>query len=954
MRTPLKAAIAILAAAAMLSIPSLSNADDIQRSHPENTQSQILTTPSTPDTKPENPAQPQTPTTSATPSDGSTSSTSSAPKPATPQSQATHSPARATPQLPSTQDLCDTTVRSLGPNVTGQLTDIAGGCQLNISAGNGGGTLDSRLFRAFPGLDTTVTKIAFVGPNTTMLPINCSNLFSQLPILESLDFSDFADTSGVTDMSSMFYHCTKLTNLGLGSKFDTSNVTNMDYMFRELLVLPNLDLGSKFDTSNVGINRFNSMSGMFYDCEKLKGLDLGSKFNTQRVMQMDIMFKDCYELKSLNLGNKFDTRWCTSMAEMFSNCRKLESLNLGNTFYTTSVSQMFNMFRNCSSLTSLDLGDHFNTSNAQAVYGMFDGCKSLTNLNLGDNFDTSSVDDYFGTWAMFKDCSSLTSLDLGDKFEIGQLGTYNLFNVPNHYGTAEMFSGDTNLTNLNLGDHFDTSHVPNMAMMFKDCSSLTNLSLGSKFNTSSALSMEEMFAGDTNLTNLDLSGFDTSMVNGDSPVKTQLPLDNFDEDYEATSPIITYDIEGMFAGDTKLTNLDLSGFDTNHVPGMANMFKDCSSLTNLDLGVKFNTGAVTDMSDMLSGCDKLKQFEIGKDTKLASTVDLPAANWVQLEVPGTDSAHVNKAGVIHYTQVSLETRTNSPDTARVGTYVRIANPNKLTLEPATTLPHGTSVINNTPIIQYSEVAKGTDVPVRDYNGAELADPIASLVALDGTSTIPDNPFTISGCPEAGCTFKSWAKKSNGTGTTYQPGDQIDLSHGDITLYATWKVNKPKPSKPSTSPSATQNHNSATTATTPGRGVATEIAPAIPSSASPVTFSAASPVAAPIVGALAAANPGAAANQAGRDTNSTPSQRPATPKKINPKCQAIAWRTGDIHPAAYRCNSDEQTTSFAPDATRQAPLWIFLLLLLITLFAFYALSRRDEFDIVRHRAMQAEE
>ncbi|WEV67291.1 BspA family leucine-rich repeat surface protein [Bifidobacterium sp. ESL0769] len=952
MRTPLKATIAILAAAAMLSIPTLSNADDIQRSHPENTQSQILTTPSTPDTKPENSAQPQTPTTSATSNDGSKSPTSSAPKPATPQSQATHSAAR-TPQLPSAQDLCDTTVRSLGPNVTGQLTNIVGGCQLNISAGNGGGTLDSRLFRAFPGLDTTVTKIAFIGPNTTMLPANCSNLFSHLPILESLDLSDFADTSGVTDMSNMFYQCTKLTNLNLGSKFDTGNVTNMDYMFRELLVLPNLDLGSKFDTGNVGINRSNSMSGMFYDCKKLKSLDLGNKFNTQRVMQMDVMFKNCYELKSLNLGNKFNTSWCTGMAEMFSNCRKLESLNLGSMFYTTWVSQMFNMFRNCSSLTSLNLGDHFNTSNAQAVYGMFDGCKSLTNLNLGDHFDTSGIDDYFGTWAMFKDCSSLTSLDLGSKFEIGQLGTYSWFNVPNHYGTAEMFAGDTNLTDLNLGDHFETSHDPNMAMMFKDCSSLTHLDLGGKFNTSSALSMEEMFAGDTNLTDLDLSGFNTSMVNGDSPVKTQLPLDNFDEDYEITSPIITYDMEGMFAGDAKLTDLDLSGFDTNHVPGMANMFKDCSSLTHLDLGGKFNTSAVTDMSDILSGCDELKQLEIGKDTKLASTAELPVANWVQLEVPGTDSAHVNKAGVAHYTPASLETRTNSPDTTRVGTYVRIANPNKLTLEPATTLPHGTSVTNNTPIIQYSEVAKGTDVPVRDYDGDKLADPIASLVALDGTSTIPDNPFTINGCPEAGCTFKNWARKSNGTGTTYQPGDQIDLSHGNITLYATWKVNEPKPSKPSTSSSSTQNHNS-TAATAPGRGVATEIAPVIPNSASPVTFSATSPVAAPIVGALtAAANPGAAANQAGRDTNSTPSQRPAAPKKTNPKCATIAWHTGDIHPVTYRCNSDEQAASFAPDTTRQAPLWIFLLLLLITLFVFYALSRRNEFDVVRHRAAQTE-
>ena len=103
-------------------------------------------------------------------------------------------------------------------------------------------------------------------------------------------FKDF-DTSSVTDMSSMFYGCNKLTTLDLSS-FNTSAVTNMNEMFKHCDRLTTLDLSS-FDTSAV-----TSMGGTFDNCDRLTTLDLSS-FNTSAVTNMDYMFYNCGNLTTI-------------------------------------------------------------------------------------------------------------------------------------------------------------------------------------------------------------------------------------------------------------------------------------------------------------------------------------------------------------------------------------------------------------------------------------------------------------------------------------------------------------------------------------------------------------------------------------------------------------------------------------------------------------------------------
>ena len=67
----------------------------------------------------------------------------------------------------------------------------------------------------------------------------------------------------------------------------------------------------------------------------------------------------------------------------------------------------------------------------------------------------------------------------------------------------------------------------------------------------------------------------------------------------------------MFFGCSKLTNIDLSSFNTKNVTNMSWMFDRCSKLTNIDLS-SFNTENVTDMFKMFSYCSNLKKISINR------------------------------------------------------------------------------------------------------------------------------------------------------------------------------------------------------------------------------------------------------------------------------------------------------------------------------------------------------
>ena len=120
----------------------------------------------------------------------------------------------------------------------------------------------------------------------------------------------------------MFYGCINLISLDLPSTFNTQNVTDMSKMFFKCSKMESLDL-SFFHTQNV-----ENMDLMFSGCHNLSYINLLS-FDTRKVEYMGFMFNECYNLKTLDLST-FIIQNNVSIAGIFCHCKNLYQINLKN------------------------------------------------------------------------------------------------------------------------------------------------------------------------------------------------------------------------------------------------------------------------------------------------------------------------------------------------------------------------------------------------------------------------------------------------------------------------------------------------------------------------------------------------------------------------------------------------------------------------------------------------
>ena len=291
----------------------------------------------------------------------------------------------------------------------------------------------------------TIVHIVFDKSFSTYTPTSLYSFFGNLRKLETITGLEYLNTEKVTDMSYMFFDCSKLTSLDV-TNFNTENVKNMVRMFHNCSALTSLDV-TKFNTGNV-----TNMRYMFCACSALTSLDV-TKFNTGNVTDMGYMFYNCSKLTSLDV-TKFNTAKVTDMSNMFLNCSKLTSLDVTK-FNTGNVTDMGYMFYNCSALTSLDV-TNFNTMNVTNMRFMFYGCSSLTSLDV-TKFNTEKVTNMN---RMFYNCSKLTSLDVTN------------FNTENVTNMSYMFSSCSALTTIYASDEFVIDKVTNGTYMFDNCTNL--------------------------------------------------------------------------------------------------------------------------------------------------------------------------------------------------------------------------------------------------------------------------------------------------------------------------------------------------------------------------------------------------------------------------------------------------------------------------------------------------
>ena len=527
---------------------------------------------------------------------------------------------------------------------------------------------------------TTITGISNLRTDNVT---NMEAMFNDCSSLTSLDVSGF-NTVNVTDMSGMFRGCSVLTNLDV-SHFNTDKVTDMRNMFGDCRALTSLDV-SHFNTVNV-----TDMQGMFGGCQTLVTLDL-STFNTGKVTNMINMFAGCWSLTSLNLSN-FNTFAVTNMEQMFYDCLDLQNLDISS-FNTSSVINMYNMFASCRTLTTLDISS-FDTNNVTDMRQMFIDCAKLKTIYAGNGWSTQSVTMGDG---MFNECANLVG-GAGTHFDPDHVDyTYARIDGGPDSSTPGYFTrvGDQPWVDPNVGDpepyavlsdnntvltfYYDDkkaewngmdvefSPVDNVPWRdyreivttvvfdnsFANCTSLnstaywffnfknlTSVQGISNLKTDNVNNMMNMFCGCSKLTELDVSHFNTSNVTNMYCLFRECGFTSFDLSNFNTENVT--DMRQMFYGCANLTTLNIRGFNTANVTDMSHMFFSCYRLQNLDVS-SFNTSNVTNMSYMFMDCGSLETldlsgFNTSKVTSMVSMFEV-CQNLLNLNLDGFNTANV--------------------------------------------------------------------------------------------------------------------------------------------------------------------------------------------------------------------------------------------------------------------------------------------------------------------------
>lgn len=292
-------------------------------------------------------------------------------------------------------------------------------------------------------------------------PQTCHEWFSGGVFIEDIEGLEYLDTSEATDMESMFFGCSSLTNIDL-STFNTEKVTSMREMFSYCQSLQLLDL-SNFTTTGV-----TDMQGMFNGCTSLVTIFAGSGFSIDNVTNDTDMFLDCTSLRSYitydaaKTGKEYAN--CTKTGYFTDKSNRSVYIRLtGNTltFYYSYYKQDgdygynwgsgipgWNTLKGNGDITKVVFDKSFKDQSPATCYFWFQSCVNLATIEGIENLNTSNTTDMGN---MFGSCFKLTSLDLSS-FDTQNLKTMN-----------SMFGGCHALTTIYVSDKFKMPESGNIA-----------------------------------------------------------------------------------------------------------------------------------------------------------------------------------------------------------------------------------------------------------------------------------------------------------------------------------------------------------------------------------------------------------------------------------------------------------------------------------------------------------
>ena len=500
-----------------------------------------------------------------------------------------------------------------------------------------------------------IKKVVFDASFANARPTSCCKWFDGCQKLTEIKGIENLNTQNVTDMSSMFSDCQKLTSLDL-SNFNTANVKYMRSMFGFCQELTSLNV-TNFNTANV-----EDMRSMFKNCSALTGIFASNKFVTDQVIEGSDMFSGCDKLIGAikYIGSQTDHHYANYENGYFSpeggfpayavfdgGTRTLTfgrglskpagayDLNEGNnepgwltqkeniykvvfdaSFANARPTSCYYWFCGCSKLTDIEGIENLNTENVTNMNSMFDRCSALTSLDL-TNFNTAKVSDMS---YMFMGCSALTTIFVSDKFVTDQVtdGRDMFHMCINLIGAIEYDGSKSDHTYANYENGYFSPEggFHAYAELNKGTRTLTFRRGLSKSAGAYDLNVENNTPEwSTQKDDINKVVFDASFANA-RPTSCYKWFDGCANltDIEGIENLNTEKVTNMgsmFSGCYVLTSLDVSNFNTQNVEDMSYMFNRCIYLTSLDVS-NFNTQNVEKMGFMFSCCEGLNFLDLSK------------------------------------------------------------------------------------------------------------------------------------------------------------------------------------------------------------------------------------------------------------------------------------------------------------------------------------------------------
>ena len=536
-----------------------------------------------------------------------------------------------------------------------------------------------------------IKKVVFDASFANARPTSCCKWFDGCQKLTEIKGIENLNTQNVTDMSSMFSDCQKLTSLDL-SNFNTANVKYMRSMFGFCQKLTSLNV-TNFNTANV-----EDMRSMFKNCSALTGIFASNKFVTDMVIDGSDLFSGCDKLIGAikYIGSQTDHHYANYENGYFSpeggfpayavfdggtrtltfgcgpskpedayelnvenntpgwNAQKenIEKVVFDASFANTRPTSCYYWFCGCSKLTDIEGIENLNTENVTNMNSMFDRCSALTSLDL-TNFNTAKVSDMS---YMFVGCSALTTIFVSDKFVTEQVtdGRDMFHMCINLIGAIEYDGSKSDHTYANYENgYFSPEGGFHAYAEFNEGTGTLTFRRGlSKPAGAYDLNVGNNLPGwDGQREKINKVVFDASFANA-KPTSCYAwfsQCSNLTE-IKGIENLNTQNVTGMswmFYGCYALTSLDVSKFDTQNVEDMSDMFSSCTVLKSLNVS-NFNTQNVKNMTDMFNNCPGLTSLDVSN----FNTQKVEKMNFMFSSCEGLNSLDLSKFDTQNVTNMS--------------------------------------------------------------------------------------------------------------------------------------------------------------------------------------------------------------------------------------------------------------------------------------------------------------